>query len=255
MLNDDLVDKAEGIGSSGWRWDVGSRPELEDELAIGGGKRLREEGLLLLLLFFLFLGGDFLETGFSVDLSLGGGDSLGWLRGSGGCGGGGGFAWLELLSLGVQECWFVLRRGLCNRRRGHRGRSRYNRRWCRAKNKCLHLFLKPFESEFLIQELICEQAGLVSDQFVEGMELCCEGVVEALGVEVLVVDLGHHELRVQGVGSTKLRDAVILVIVDAVAELILMLRLDLGRPKEELARRRCLVFVATRSVVVGRFRA
>jgi hypothetical protein len=123
MLNDGLVDKAEGIGSSGQRWHVGSRHGLEDELAIGGGKRLTQEGLLLLLLLLLFLGGDFLETSFSVDLSLGGGDSLGLLRGSGGCGGGGGFAWLELLSVGVKGCWFVLRRGLCNRRRGHRGRS------------------------------------------------------------------------------------------------------------------------------------
>jgi hypothetical protein len=84
MLNDGLVDKAEGIGSSGRGWDVGSRRELKDELAIGGGKRLREEGLLLLLLLLLFLGSDFLETSFSVDLSLGGGDSVGWLRGTSG---------------------------------------------------------------------------------------------------------------------------------------------------------------------------
>jgi hypothetical protein len=86
------------------------------------------------------------------------------------------------------------------------------------------------------------------------MELGCEGVVESLGVVVVGVDLSHHVLRIQGVGSTKLREGVILVIVDVVAELILILSFDAGRPEGELAGRRCLVFVATKSVVVGRFR-
>jgi hypothetical protein len=207
MLNDGLVDKAEGIGSGGRGWDTGSRCELEKEVAIGGGKRLRKESLLLLLLLLLFLGGDFLETSVGVILSLGGCGRLGWLRGSCGYGGGGGFARVELLG----------------RRRGHRGRSQYNRRWWGARNKCLQLFLEPFESEFLIQGSIREQAGLVSDQFIEGMELCCEGVVQALGVEVVCVDLSHHGSRVHGVGSTKLREGVILVIVDGVVELILIL--------------------------------
>jgi hypothetical protein len=207
MLNDGLVDKAEGIGSGGTGWDVGSRCELEKELAISGGKRLSKESLLLLLLLLLFLGGDFLATSVGVILSLGGCGRLGWLRSSCGCGGGGGFARVELLG----------------RQRGHRGRSRYNRRWWGARNKCLHLFLKPLESEFLIQEPIREQAGLVSDQFVEGMELCCERVVEALGVEVVGVDLSHYGSRVHGVGSTKLREGVILVVVKGVVKLILIL--------------------------------